>query len=105
MKKIRYLLLSLFLSSCTLTNQQKAEKLVTKYLDSALNDPHSYESLNFSTVKKHFERKSDAKSIMNGWEISHTYRAKNGFGALGIHTTVFEIDSSMNKVLYGDEAN
>jgi hypothetical protein len=52
----------------------------------------------------HYEIKN-GDSVMNGWEIYHTYRAKNGFGALGLHTTVFQLDSLMTKVLYGDEVN
>ena len=39
------------------------------------------------------------KQVQSCWFISHTYRAKNGFGALGLHTTVFKIDTNVTKIL------
>lgn len=52
MKKtfIAIILAGAALSSCTKTNQQKAEALTKKYLDSTLNDPKSYEAVKFSKL-------------------------------------------------------
>ncbi len=156
----RILLLILLLSACShfQTKQQIAQGLIKKYLDSTLNDPHSYESVSFTKldtgktsytetpeydvldssitsihdslitervdvnypslynttriVRKIRKLMQDSllldsklnnlqnqfKPIQNCWFISHTYRAKNGFGALGLHTTIFKIDTNLSKV-------
>jgi hypothetical protein len=162
-------LLAVMFASCTHT--QKAHTLIKHYLDSALNDPSSYESVSFSNIDTAFtnftedtdyinsHRKADSiqvefdtwkekypdfdgdselshrtavfyekmekyfddaklkqlqiaedvsknyKPVFKCWKIEHTYRAKNGFGALGIHTTEFEIDSSFTKIIDADEIN
>jgi hypothetical protein len=38
-----------------------------------------------------------------GWHIINNYRAKNGFGALGLHQTEFEIDSTISKIIRSSE--
>jgi len=167
MKKLLFIPLTIFLSSCS--RQQKAERLVKHFLDSTLNDPHSYESVSFTTLKPFYatyalgdpegkrldtlaancidsiskykplddsvivisdglkapksnkklaiyyqhmqdsiesiitERDKTYKGRILNYSITHTYRAKNGFGALGIHTTDFQIDSTLTKVLLADE--
>lgn len=34
-----------------------------------------------------------------GWSVSHTYRAKNGFGALDISTDTFYFDKELTKII------
>jgi len=171
MKKPILITFMVILSSCTFTKQQKAEHLVKVYLDSALNDPHSYEKVSFDSLKAEYKsydrsdpegkrldtlaasfidtsgkykkmadselyqvsntnfnkfkqynkldtlysKKSDSveaiikiksvgyKGPLQDYVISHTYRAKNGFGALSLHTSTFEIDSALSKVIYANE--
>jgi hypothetical protein len=164
MKKLFFVALILS-SGCSYVqnNQQRAESLVKKHLDSVLNDPHSYEGVSFGkldTSKTFFantqewdiieqkklktevdlsiervheryptlynhnkelekikklvldsvnygtemEKAEKAfKSEQDGWYIKHVYRAKNGFGALGLHTTTFKINIDMNKVVNDSE--
>ncbi|WP_184548238.1 hypothetical protein [Mucilaginibacter sp. FT3.2] len=166
MKKL--LVAVLFISACShfQTKQECAESLVKKYLDSTLNDPHSYEKVSFDTLKpfiasyslgdpigkkmdtlaasyldssskysdhtgslyymndkikpnekleKLYKSKEDSveriikekdktyKGAILSYSIEHTYRAKNGFGALGLHTTRFQIDSTLMKITYAEE--
>ncbi len=171
MKKNILIAFVVFLSACTFTKQQKAESIVKKYLDTTLNDPHSYESVSFDKlvtvhkidttldddtvmmykreyyalekkanyIAKKYKRKDgyDPDFSINhpeydsittksspilekfsnrerdisekkqttpiSYHISHTYRAKNGFGALLLYTTTFEIDSLLSKVTYTSE--
>jgi len=41
----------------------------------------------------------DYKGKIDGYAIKHTYRAKNGFGALTLSYTDFWIDSSLTKII------
>jgi hypothetical protein len=59
--------------SCHQTKKEKAQKLVTDYLKTSLNDPSSYESISFDTLRTSYEdyeagnpdgRKLSDKSIM-----------------------------------------
>ena len=34
-----------------------------------------------------------------GWKITHTYRAKNGFGALGIHGSIFTLNFACDSII------
>ena len=150
--------------SCTLTNQQKAERLVKQYLEKSLNDPGSYESVSFGTVTAFYDDYKDTTAQGKQWEkeasklyhlaekyhllgdslheyggfddkrgdkyfsmgddyfakarkisekielknsgkngdllsytITHTYRAKNAFGALTLETRDFHIDDKFTE--------
>ena len=51
-----------------------------------------------------FEAKNKGyKGPIQCFKIFHTYRAKNGFGALGLETSEFTIDSAFTKVTYADQ--
>ncbi|WP_183556454.1 hypothetical protein [Mucilaginibacter sp. SP1R1] len=169
MKKV-VLLLFLFLFACSGNKQNQVEKVVKLYLDTVLNDPHSYERIKFDSISrnyadytvgdpegrelvklaqkyltessKHQKMASDnlyishpnhqafdrnlklskvllnkADSVQNiidikgkgykgslfSYTIEHTYRAKNGFGALTIHKTRFIVDSAITKVIFSKE--
>ncbi|QEC80294.1 hypothetical protein [Mucilaginibacter ginsenosidivorax] len=49
-KLITIFLVSVALASCTQSNEQKAQTLTKKYLDSTLNDAKSYEAVKFSKL-------------------------------------------------------
>ena len=63
-------------------------KQVEDYLASTLRDPDSYESIEWSEVKK----KGD------GYYVRHKYRAKNGFGGMVVTNQLFHLDFSGNVV-------
>jgi hypothetical protein len=56
---------------------------VESYLKSNLNDPKSYQPVEWSNVVKKG----------NLYCVRHKYRAKNGFGALMLYNQVFTMDS------------
>ncbi|SEO56527.1 hypothetical protein SAMN05192574_109107 [Mucilaginibacter gossypiicola] len=153
------------LAACNKTREQKVKQLVNDYLQKTLNDPHSYESVEFSKIdsnysiltddpdynrakakkdsievqftlwksknpdfdgysdlspqrvkyflkmnkyfsdamlaegKKAIEIERSFKPKYNGLAVVHTYRAKNGFGALGLHQTMFVLDTNLTKVI------
>ncbi len=51
------------------------------------------------------ERKDSYKKIFKGWSITQSYRAKNGFGALVLHTEIFQIDSAFTQITDVEEVN
>lgn len=61
---------------------------VEEYLEKNLNDPSSYQSIEWSNVIK----------SGNIYLVRHKYRAKNGFGALMVYEQVFSLDSLGNVV-------
>ena len=63
-------------------------KQVEDYLEITLRDPDSYESIEWSEVK----RKED------GFYVRHKYRAKNGFGGYVVTNQLFHLDFSGNVV-------
>ncbi len=63
-------------------------KQVEDYLERTLRDPDSYESIEWSEVK----RKDD------GYYVRHKYRAKNGFGGYVVSNQLFHLDFSGNVV-------
>lgn len=53
---------------------------------------------------KELERKMKAigdtfKNKPNGWMVTHNYRAKNGLGALGIHTITVHINKDYSNII------
>ncbi|MCR8560111.1 hypothetical protein KXD93_20840 [Mucilaginibacter sp. BJC16-A38] len=161
MRKI-VLVLFVLLSSCSFSDQDRAESLVKDYLKKTLNDPDSYESVSFgklepnydtfissspegkrlektenqldsiatiyrtkadsistyslgnttllneyTALSKSFRRKGDSvgqiievkeknyQGPLIGYTITHTFRAKNGFGALELNTKDFMLDSKL----------
>jgi hypothetical protein len=100
MKKSNLITLIAILASCTFTKQQKAEKLIKVYLDSALNDPHSYEPVSTKVDTFYNNALPDTANKVDGWFVEHTYRAKNGFGALGLHTIKVHENKDFTKILY-----
>lgn len=103
MKKPILIALIVILSACTFTKQQKAEKLVKDYLKTHLNDPDSYQYVEFSKAEKLrdttmiYKGKSEPVNYHGWWQINHTYRSKNGFGGIITKTDCFQIDSGFTK--------
>jgi len=56
-----------------------------------------------AVLKKETDYMNSFKGKPVGWGILHTYRAKNGFGALTVGQTYFEIDSNITHVLASRE--
>lgn len=62
---------------------------VEKYLEKNLNDPKSYEGIEWSEV---------TKTGSDGFMVRHKYRAKNSFGGYVIANQVFHLDSEGNVI-------
>lgn len=58
---------------------------VENYLRQTLNDPDSYQSVNWGKVMKRDD---------GGFFVRHSFRAKNAFGALILQDYVFVLDSA-----------
>ena len=93
MKKLLFITLVFILSSCSVTDQQKAESAVKDYIKEQLDDPSSYEPISFTDLKPRYDS-SDRFQV--GWYISHTLRAKNKFGAKIKKTYLFELDGDFS---------
>lgn len=61
-------------------------KQVKDFLKSNLNDPDSYDAMEWSPVTQHPETKE--------FIVRHKYRSKNGFGATQIYNQMFIMDST-----------
>ncbi len=83
---------TLFFTSCESANHSNIESFVKTHT----GDPSSYESVSFGNP----EQMADGTI----W-IKHTFRAKNGFGALVIHTYSFHIDKDGETVLSARDAD
>lgn len=70
----------------------RVKSQVKQYLDNNLNDPNSYESVNWSKVLE----------VTDGYnykyKVRHIYRAKNAFGGLILENQVFRLDKDFNIV-------
>lgn len=67
---------------------------VAKYLKTNLNDPHSYESIQWSKVI----------DTNNEYIVAHQYRAKNRFGAFIVVKQIFHI-SKKGEIIKIDDCN
>lgn len=94
-------LLALVLVGCG-SHSHKANDLITAYVKTQANDPSSYQSVSFT--KPRLLTYGDVSTgrpdttPLTGALISHSFRAKNGFGALVVQTEAFVVDSSAGKV-------
>lgn len=108
---IKYLMLALVAlltaCSCSSDNKNAYQKGVTTYLQRHLNDPDSYEGVEWGELMK--EPKNKFKQIQDDdqmflqligvdtlYIIKHAYRAKNGYGALMLHENYFVMDKKGN---------
>ena len=64
--------------------------VVKTYIKKRLNDPGSYESIDWNKASKN----SDGT-----YTVTHTYSAKNGFGGRVTHTASFKIDKDGKTVI------
>jgi hypothetical protein len=108
---------------------RKLDTLAASYIDSSSNYRKLAESelysthMNFNKYKRYqkldtlFSKKSDSvetiektngkgyKGRVVGYAVKHTYRAKNGFGALTLSKSDFWIDSTLTKVINVQDAD
>lgn len=84
-----FFILFLALVSCQQTSQDKAEAAVKKHLLETLHDPRSYQSVAFGKLDSTYQFVDSLKYW--SYRIAHTYRAKNGLGALIITTDTFKV--------------
>lgn len=67
-----------------------AQANIEAYLKKTLNNPKSYEPVEFSAMVKN--------PYADDYVMSHKFRATNGFGALMLTEYMFEVDKSGNVV-------
>lgn len=80
---------------CSSTPKEDAQCAVREYMKSHLNDPTSYEDVSWG----------DLTQVNETYFMKHSFRAKNGFGALMLSTKLFILSNKENKwvvVSYGD---
>ena len=65
---------------------------VEQFLEDHLNDPDSYDPIEWSAVQK----------TKNGYYVRHKYRARNGFGGMNIENKIFYLDEDGNVTRYTD---
>jgi hypothetical protein len=106
-------LFSLLLAQKGLVNID--DSLLTAYLDKPLDlQSDSYITMSEKRLKKNQQTleklvnqikqfKDSYKKQFKGWSVKQSYRAKNGFGALRLETTLFIIDSAFTKVIDSEE--
>ncbi|MES1221633.1 MAG: hypothetical protein ABUT20_39400 [Bacteroidota bacterium] len=94
MKKI-LLFFILLLFACSQTNEQKSAIAIKKFLQNVLNDPSSYEPVDFGKLDSLFLRDpSNNQKFFSGYSVVHSYRAKNAFGALVLSVDTFWIEKN-----------
>lgn len=86
------LLVGLLLSGCE--HRTPEQKQIIAFIEANANDPSSYEPISFrflgpATYANTGRIPKDSTRMGDLYE--HTYRAKNGFGALTLQTTVFAL--------------
>jgi hypothetical protein len=91
------------------------DSLLTEYLDKPIDlQSDAYIAMSEKRLKNNQEKlytltsqikanKDSYKKTFKGWSVTQSYRAKNGFGALGLHSTIFTIDSAFTKVIDSEE--
>jgi hypothetical protein len=97
--KLAGLLTAVIFLSChqVVTPIYKARKSIVHYMKDNINDPHSYEPVDFS-----LDSAIDMGNVK--WQADHTFRAKNGFGALQLFHYRFYLDSTFYVMDYKDMA-
>ena len=95
---------ALAILACNTYNPEvKMKEIVKLYLDSTLKDPRSYEPINF-TIDTLREFEGPEKGKVFGYLVTHSFRAKNGFGALDINDMEFRIDTAIKEVVFAQKA-
>ncbi len=105
-----------------MSKQQKAEYLVTKFLDS-LNKSTNYQIVAFEHLDTIFSTYSDERDFekykndslkvdsiqrhfkhkITGWSLYVIYQGRNSVGVLGKHVYVCGIDKELSKCFGGNE--
>lgn len=111
---------------CAKSNDQKAKELIKKKLFTTMNDFKSYEAVEFETLDSAFTRfdvmkynptgtfgnvmpkavvlsiqkeKARFKPKFIGYQMIHTYRHQNEFGATVLEKRLFFFDKSLSRVV------
>lgn len=131
MKKLLLIITLFYATSCKnesskttdnapLSNQQRAEQVVTKYMYANLNDSASYQPISFTQLKPYDfpysftsefiserdeaiskAKESEYNKVKHPcWVIAHDFRAKNGFGGTVKGTYNLILDSALTSVIY-----
>lgn len=91
MKKL--LIICLFFASCTKSIESSVRDAVEKDVKLSLNDPKSYEPLQWSKVDTMY---LDSAKTQKGYAVVHSFRCKNSFNATVENEQVFQLDQNFN---------
>jgi hypothetical protein len=102
-----YLLATLFLISCSNSPSDKAESSIKSYLKDKLQNPGSYEPINFSKLDT-FKKNDTTDKIVSAYAITHNYEIENTAKEKVKMTVRFYLDKdlkvtrSVNKSINGN---
>lgn len=99
MKKAMILLFALALTACSLSDEQKAEKLVKEYLEVNANDPSSVQDVKVEGIVTMEGMKNKKQKFKYA---SVTYRAKNAYGALVKDEVYVKFDTLVTELICFD---
>ena len=99
MKKAMILLFALALTACSLSDEQKAEKLVKEYLKENANDPSSVQDVKVEGIVTMEGMKNKKQKFKYA---SVTYRAKNAYGALVKDEVYVKFDTLITELICFD---
>ncbi|GEM_PF-1049947 len=126
MKQVLLFMVCCLVWGCVKSNDQKAKELVEKKLFTTMNDFKSYEAVAFEKLDSAFTRfdvmkynptgtfgdlmpkdvvlliqkeKARFKPKFIGYQMIHTYRQKNEFGATVLEKRLFFFDRSLSRVV------
>jgi len=95
----KYIVLLVLLSACV--NATPEQQLIQAYMQEHVNDPSSYESLSFQLIGSYSNEGLGLVSgdtTLRGELILHTFRTKNGAGALMQKKVLFTYDPALQQV-------
>jgi hypothetical protein len=92
--KITYLLATLLFIGCSNSPSDKAESSVKSYLKDKLQNPGSYEPINFSNLDT-FKRNDTTDKIISAYGITHNYEIENSAKEKVKMTVRFYLDKDL----------
>lgn len=110
------------------SNESKAKELITNYFKNNLNDPDSYEPVDFGELDSLFinpgiKKNADVvlavtgdtteynktlaaeKHKFSGFHLTHTFRFKNAAGGTETHTWEFNFNSTLENIANIEKTN
>ena len=101
MRKAFIFLFLFALAACSMSDEQRAEKLVKEYLKKTANDPSSVQDVKCEAIVQ--MEGNDQKGRKGQYKYaSVSYRAKNGYGALVKDEVFVKFDTLVTELICFD---